>query len=212
MPFPEFGTIIRIQMANFYKSLFMGVAMLLLTTSCLGRPTSEDGLSLDQTRIFVTKNVIAGSLGGLGKTPDQYCQDAASAAGLDRVYRALVSNNTNSAKQKLTFFGDEIYKVNSAGATFKVANNAADLWDGTALYSAIDLDEYGNAASGYVVFTGTQSTGDSETGSSPFCTNWTSADSGMSTRVGNSSATDSFWVSSALGACRTASHFYCISQ
>jgi hypothetical protein len=141
---------------------------------------------------------------------DDRCQQLAEAAGFtDSVWRAILSQSgggTNNASSRLTF-GGAIHAVSGA----KVADNSADLWDGTIdLAGGVQVQESGAALSSFsVVWTGSTNAGEYTAGNS--CTDWT-LDAGF----GDGGYSDNFggntWINTAAGNCGSTYPLYCVSQ
>jgi hypothetical protein len=168
--------------------------------------TAQVGTNL----IFVTSGQWTGSLGGIGGA-DSKCAAAASAANLGGSWKALISNSTTHAKDRIGAFTTALYKVNGE----KVANSAADLWDNSVL-SRVDVFENGVRNTGNpLVWTGTDWMGTRNMGLSnkPFCGNWAATDSGVQT--GRTDRSDLGWVAiydigtSPSNACSNLGRLYC---
>ena len=103
--------------------------------------------------IFVTSSTYNGDLGGLAGA-DQKCQDHADTAGLPGTFKAWLSDNSISAKDRLTHSTEPYGLVNG----FLVATDWDDLTDG-ALYRPINVDEHGNTVTQSSVWSLTSSDG-----------------------------------------------------
>ena len=199
------------------KHLFFALAFLSLN-SCFELVDTRDGVSGSDRRVFVTKNTFLGDFGG--SSPDAKCQEAADAAGLQRVYTAILSYSVASgdARSLLGSSNGYLYVIDNAASAFVVAKGLLDtngLWDRSTvnLSTPINKDEYGNAIVGSPsVFTGTKVDGTkSGTTAADFCNNWKSS-AAHSVRVGDSSQVDGKWVDVDNGDCSVEARLYCISQ
>jgi hypothetical protein len=200
------------------KFIFLGLLCVLLS-SCFELVDTRDGVSGLDHRIFVTKDSFKGNFSGYS-SPDDACQAAAQAAGLQRIYRAILSYSTTGgqAKDRLGDSSGYIYIIDNMGAAFVVTKGYLDpggLWDTSLvnLTTAINMDEYGNLISGAVnVFTGTNADGTkSGSAAADFCNNWKSSSS-HTVRFGEASQVDGKWVDYSAGDCSVDAHLYCISQ
>ena len=113
--------------------------------------------------IFQTSEKWNGNLGGLAGA-DLKCMTAASNAGLNGTWKALLSTSTVDAKDRIP---DVVYKRMDATV---IANNKADLFDGTIL-ATININENGSIEGWTHVFTGSISDGTKRVGAN--CSNWT---------------------------------------
>ena len=199
------------------KYFFLGFISLFLN-SCLDLMDARDGVSGIDRRVFVTKNAFLGDFGG--STPDSKCQEAAEAAGLQRLYSAILSSSVNSgdARFKVGDGSGNVYSIDEMESALLVAKGLTDpdgLWDRSSvnLSTPINRDEYGNVITGsFNVFTGTNMDG-SKSGSvaADFCNNWKSS-SAHTVRIGDASQVDGKWVDNGLGNCSVEARLYCISQ
>ena len=121
-----------------------------------GENTKIQKTELPSERIvFVTSATYNANLGGLSGA-DSKCQELANAAGLSGNFKAWLSVAGINAKDRICVGTDLPFKkVNGV----KVADNCADLLDGT-LDSPINIDEWGNTVpSDSEVWTGTDQSG-----------------------------------------------------
>lgn len=198
------------------KFIFLGL-MCISLSSCFELVDTRDGVSGLDHRIFVTKNSFKGDFSGYS-SPDNACQAAAQSAGLQRIYRSILSYSTTGgdASSLLGYGTGYIYIINKAGAALVVTDKGFDgLWNSSlvSLSTAININEYGDLISGAVnVFTGTKYDG-TKSGSfiADFCNNWKSL-SAHPVRVGDASQKDGKWVDNLDGDCSMDAHLYCISQ
>lgn len=166
-----------------------------------------DGITTGEHRVFVTSQQKNGDLGGLAGA-DSLCQSSATAAGLSRTYKAIMSDATTNAKDRLSLLG-AVYIFDSATSRQKVVDLGVDLWDST-LLRPIDRDENFNNYSGQV-WSGTQSEG--TVGIATNCNSWTSNSSGVSGTVGDSAFSDDRYIELGMDqTCDSVRPIYCISQ
>ena len=192
--------------------LFKKLSIIISITSIAscGSPTGGDpvdGIKVGEHRVFVTSTSRMGSFGGVSGA-DSICLTLARAAGLKRSYKAILSDSSNAAKDRLSLLG-AVFIFHTQDQIEKVVELGVDLWD-SSLLRAIDRDEQFNIVSD-TVWTGTESEGTS--GFSTNCNDWSSSSSSNTGSVGDSSMTDDRYIE--LGSdesCDTAHRFYCISQ
>jgi hypothetical protein len=174
-----------------------------------------DGIASADHRIFVTSSTVDGAMtSGSGSTglakADSICATAATNASLKRTYKAIISDSSTHAKDRLVISG-AVYVV-AGSATTKIAADSASLWnaDTTSLLAAIDRDEDGTYTTSVEVWTGSLADGTRELDN---CTNWTTASSGTSGDIGNNGNVDAKWLEMASAStCNNSKHLYCISQ
>lgn len=155
--------------------------------------------------LFATSTGYNGNLGGLSGG-DAKCAARATAAGLTGTWKAVLSNSSTNAKDRLSIT-TKVY--NRKGE--KLASNAAGLWDGD-IEEDVDYNEYGVEINGNeITWSGTFSNG---TKSSDTCNNWTSSTNGNSYwgRVGQADRHDEDWISDTEKHCNQIYRIYCISQ
>ncbi len=148
---------------------------------------------------------------------DLLCQQQADSAGLGWGYKALMSKANTSgsnaatssqifeSKDRLGSCSQAIYNMHGE----LVANNCADLWDGT-IANAVKFNENGDAAS-YWAWTGTLPDGSGSLGrdddEDATCSNWTSFSWDKRGIIGDPNGVDSTWVDSGASRCRTSDSF-----
>lgn len=159
--------------------------------------------------VFATSIAYTGNLGGLSGA-DSKCQAHADAAGLPGVYRAWLSDSTQSPSSRFPHPPEDYMLVNGT----VVAHGWHDLTDGLLLVP-IGLDEDGTPYSG-LVWTNTKSDGtraiDEPNG---FCEGWTNGTSGNIGVFGQADQSDSFWTESTAGlagGCGLAMAIYCFEM
>jgi Protein of unknown function (DUF1554) len=149
-------------------------------------------------RIFSTSGTYDGNLGGLSGA-DSICQSEATTKGYGGTWKAILSDSTTNAKDRLTLQ----YPIALASNTTTIVEST-DLW-ASSLESAVG----GVAVSAW---TGSTPTGALGTN---FCSDWTSNSSGINGDIGQSSGTDGSWIQGCCGhisSCSTPQILYCIEQ
>lgn len=156
-------------------------------------------------RIFTTATTFKGNLGGISGA-DVKCTLAAASASLGGTWKALISDGSTNAIDRLVF-GAGIPINNMAGA--QAAATSAGLWDGL-IDVGVNLGP--SAAPNFNdAWTGTNVNG-SKAGST--CNNWTdltnvmSGLKGVPSDVGNSS----YWMSIGASLCDSDLALMCVSQ
>lgn len=151
------GETIRLRMttSNSVSTTLSAVVVIGTTTGTTWATTTMNGV----LKIFVTSaSYFSTAIGSLSNA-DALCQSQAGLLGYDGSYKALLSDETTSAKDRLTI----TYPIIRASDGVVVA--ATNLWSGT-LDNAI-------GTGGVDVWTGTKTDGTKDTGNT--CTSWTSA-------------------------------------
>jgi len=166
------------------------------THTATNTPAATSTATPSSYTIFMTSTLYTGSSGGVSGI-DSICNTRAAAAGRGTGWKVLISTSTVDAKDRVSIT-NQVYNTNSQ----LLANNGADLWDGTIAASAF-YDEFGNV-NGDDIWTGSGS------GSGVYdgldCNAWTTDSSGVSGLVsfyGN-------WFWGEDGGCDQNHHFYCI--
>lgn len=152
-------------------------------------------------RVFVTSTIHTGNLGGQAGA-DSICQTRAQEADLDGSWVALLSTSSTNARDSIVIDGPVL---NMQGAL--VAEDAADLWDGS-IQASFRLDEHGDPV-GQRGWTGTTAAG---LGSGSVCENWTAQTGGTKGTLGRSDGLGGDWVEHDLAACSQSFHLYCLDQ
>ncbi|MCO4753611.1 MAG: DUF1554 domain-containing protein [Bacteriovoracaceae bacterium] len=166
-----------------------------------------DGINVGEHRVFVTSTTTTGAFGGISGA-DSICLSRAQSSGLKKNYKAILSDSTNDAKDRLSLLG-AVYKFNSESEKEKIVQLGVDLWE-SSLLSAIDRDEQFNTVSG-LVWTGTESEGRS--GFSTDCNDWSSSSSADAATVGDTTMTDDRYIEVGIDeSCDRSLRIYCISQ
>jgi hypothetical protein len=156
---------------------------------------------LTQHRIFAS-STHNGNLGGLTGA-DSWCQARADSQALGGTWKAVMSDSTTNAKDRIYING--IVRNLSLD---QIADNEADLWDGT-IDNAVKFKENGVAAEEASVWTGTLTNGNK---ASLHCNNWTSASSGVDGERGGPEDSNGDWIDRGDMGCDNLRHVYCIDQ
>lgn len=162
-------------------------------------------------RVFVTSTSYNGNLGGFAGA-DAKCNAAAADANLGGTWRAWLSDNsTTQAKDRISTYPGynqllSIKKLNNVA----IANNFADLIDGT-IASAINRYEYNfQTIKNYNVWTKTTQYGTIHTENSYDCNVWTNPTStGGNPRRGSTDSITDNWTTSGHTGCNNALKLYC---
>jgi hypothetical protein len=154
-------------------------------------------------RIFVTSGTYGSDFGGFAQA-DYQCSALASIESLGGTWKAIISNDSTSAKDRITISGP-VVNMNSE----TVADNSADFWDGS-LDNPVGYDEGGNVRN-VSVWTGTQSNGTKHPWDN--CDNWGIVGPAFSGASGGSNQVDNQWLEGAGStACTVNQSFYCIDR
>jgi hypothetical protein len=161
------------------------------------------------TRVFATSQSYNGNLGGLSGA-DNICQSRASAAQLSGIWKAWLSDDTNSSASRLVQNNSLYIRIDGT----IVANNWSDLIDGT-LRTAINQSETGGSVSG-LVWTDTAANG-TTFDNTYHCSRWTSSSFSIYGAVGDSGFADFNWtkkgVNGSASPCSNSSQrLYCFEQ
>ncbi|MDD5056204.1 MAG: hypothetical protein PHZ00_08145 [Candidatus Peribacteraceae bacterium] len=157
--------------------------------------------------VFVTRERYSGNLGGLSGA-DAVCAQEAQHAGLNGVWRAILSDATVSARERLVIEGSVYRPPVGTAWPMIVANDENDLWDG--VLANAGFRDYADGtgvdlSSGGRVWTGTAANGSA---SALTCSNWTSV-SGNGT-WGAVGSGDAYWTEYVTSACSGLGRLYCI--
>jgi len=153
-------------------------------------------------KVFVSKNWVSGSMGGLAGA-DSWCQNQANQASLGGSFKAWLSNSSTSASSRLSHASVPYKLVDDT----TVVNNWNDLVDGT-LSNKINKDQFGALADGIVTWTNTKPDGSIENTNS--CNNWSSVSG--SSNTGHSGFTDTQWTQFGSDNCGSYKALYCFEQ
>ncbi len=168
--------------------------------------------------IFTSSTRQTANLGGIAGA-DGICQSLANNAGLSGIWKALISDSSTNAKDRIP---DTTYK-RIGGAV--IANNKADLFD-SSIQNKINLDEssvlHDDIGQGSYVWTGSKPDGTVFTGgyegvtNVTNCDNWTFEQHEYQNRgvAGYIRATDREWIdahlSSNVSYCNNEQRLYCV--
>ena len=148
-------------------------------------------------KIFATS--IAYNGGGVGSlsNADALCQSQANTLGYAGSYKAILSDSSTNAKDRLTL----TYPiVRASDGTTVVAS--ANLWQGT-------LDNAISTTAGTYAWTGSSSAG---LKTASLCSDWTDSTAGVSASVGLLNNTANSWALVATQACNVTNRLYCVQQ
>lgn len=197
------------------RSLFLILnllSLLPLLWACGGKISSNgeiiDGINSGQHRIFVSSTDHDGNLGGVAGA-DAICATLATTAGLVKTYKAIISDSSVNAKERLLLLGS-IVMVRANGNQVVVANTPDTLWDtdNTTLLSNVALDEYGSERVGVTPWTGTAASG---VGSLNFCSDWASNSNLLDGDYGSTDSRGPTWLELSFEDCDQLNPIYCIS-
>lgn len=158
--------------------------------------------------VFVTSVQLKGDFGGLAGA-DTQCQSLADEAGLGGSFKAILSDSTIGARDRLPLTG----RVELVDGTM-VAADPDDLWDGS-IAAPINQTETGDRLLSGNVWTGTDATGDADAYGG-FCGDWFDITGAIGGEAGRTDRVDDGWISiyGLIGdpshACHNLSHLYCI--
>lgn len=153
--------------------------------------------------IFVTSTLFQGNLEGISGA-DGRCMLVAAAAGHPGLFKAIISDTSTSAKDRIKI---SLPVYNMAGQL--VAANTTDLWDGD-VQNPINYDEHGAlVTSVFTVWNGTRDSGRAYAQNN--CQDWASSAQDDMGEIGmlNKKAT---WIDDRAINCDKESRLYCISQ
>jgi len=164
----------------------------------------------EHVKVFVTSGAYKGALnagGGLDGA-DTTCTNVANNAGQSGDWTAWLSDDNLAAADRIFDGGGVPYRL--LNGTY-VANNKADLLDGT-LRAPILIDESGNDVVGaFEVWTATAADGTNPGVGS--CLNWTTADPGQTGLIGVADAVDATWTDVEFeDTCDTFNRLYCFAK
>jgi cysteine-rich repeat protein len=157
------------------------------------------------TRVFVTAGAWNGDLGGISGANTK-CQVAADSKGLGGAWIAWISTDQSSAADNFKKSNQPYFLLNGV----KIANNWADLTNGS-LLAAINVTENNTPGANTVrVWTGTNNAGGT-TGIISRCDGWTKT--GLwAGRTGRRDRTNGEWTNNSTDNCGGSSHLYCFEQ
>lgn len=155
----------------------------------------------DEHTIFVSSADFAGDFRSIAAV-DELCTQLATDAGLaGDTWRAIVSDSTVDARDRIVVTGPI---RNVMGEL--IAENHDDLWDGF-IAAPVQYTEFGEQFLASPL-TGTNTDG---TAAADNCNDWTTA-GGASGVVGDAGFASEIWIDAGTGSCGQSYPFYCISQ
>jgi hypothetical protein len=167
----------------------------------------SDGVGPTEHRVFVTSTTHNGNLGGLAGA-DSICQQLAQNAGLRRTYKAIMSDSVSSAVSRIVLMGGAILKLDESGASMTVDADG-NLWNG--IMSPLNRSQLGNSIASGQVWTGTTSSGTTNSNPDASCANWTDGFGFFTALIGQIESLPG-WLDSGPASCDRTIRFYCISQ
>lgn len=165
------------------------------------------GSSLTHHTAFVTSSTVNGNMGGLAGA-DSFCASQAASgsvtSSLGGTWRAILSDNSNSASSRLNLSNIPIKNTN--GDT--VVSLSSELWGGS-LLNTIRYNQNGGVLH-TTIYSGTTSTGAIDTAT---CNGWTSSSSFDVGDQGSSSGGGATWIDETfnIGDCSDPLSIYCIN-
>lgn len=155
--------------------------------------------------VFVSSASFTGGFGGLAFA-DATCQSLGTAAFPDSgPWVAWLSDSPTNAVNRIPQPGDAGAYVRASFPGIIIADDLADLTDGSLDNQVGDFDENGNPVAGNP-WTGTESDG---TVGTETCIDWTSSQNSDAGISGDRLATDPSWTNDFTLACDQPRHFYC---
>ncbi|MDO8592633.1 MAG: dockerin type I domain-containing protein, partial [bacterium] len=160
-------------------------------------------------RIFVTSTSYTGSLGGLAGA-DAKCQARATVGGLTGTWKALMSDNTTNAKDRLGTAWDLLADILGMPLISR-----ASIWDTTSGYNVLNFYFYTTelgtkSGASFGVWTGTDSSGNKTTFN---CQNWSSNYYLNYSTTGRIGDLDYKWINNQSNAvCNANYYLYCFEQ
>lgn len=160
--------------------------------------------TLPQRIVFASSTTYPGTLGGLSGA-DSICNSLKGS--ISGTFVAWLSNSTIGAKDRIptgSYYLTNPLNLQTVGT--KIADNKADLLDGT-LDTKINRDQSGSSIGGHQnVWTGTNSNG---TLNANNCNNWQSSSSSVNGLGGDTDVTSSTWTAKQNNACNQNLKLYC---
>lgn len=175
---------------------------------------TTDGTLVENYRIFVSSVEYSGNLGGLAGA-DAKCQSLASAAGLTRTYKAILSSSSVNAVDRINkSLTGKVIMIQNGGSEIQVASSIAALFDAASLnlQHFINLDEAGLTQTGSA-FTGSANDGTKiSADSGSFCGDWTNTSD--DSYVGSLEDSDGTWLNQSDASCSVGNEkrLFCLSQ
>jgi hypothetical protein len=161
-----------------------------------------DGIHQSVHRIFLTSQTYAPNFGGLGAM-DTICNTTASAAGLQRSYRAVAASTAETLATRFQS-AQAVMIYSAADSSFHdVATSLVAATSGGSLLHTVSLDQNGAAVTG-AAWTCYNSI--------DCCSNWNDATAGTNAIVGQSSSLSNWWLNVTSSTCNGAfpRKLYCV--
>ena len=163
----------------------------------------------DRRTVFVAPTVIGSNLGSIAQA-DVVCGVQATAAGLPGTFRAWISDGVTDPASRLSQDGRPFVKLGEETVAGFVADDWADLTDGS-IDAPIDRTAFGLLAVGTPqVWTGVATDGTSLPGGSENCDGWTNPS--QLGRTGRMNETDADWTADGTALCSTGARLYCVEE
>jgi hypothetical protein len=171
-------------------------------------PAACTTATLPPKRVFVTSTKHNGSFGGLTGA-DGFCQTHANAAVLGGTWKAWLSTENISARDRLTHHAGAYVRLDNA----QIAASWSDLVDGS-LMNSISVSEFGTAVPLSEAWTSTLEDGTSyfDPYEERHCLDWGSADVNFEGSTGRVTAADTWWTNSYVYGCQYNHRLYCFEQ
>ncbi len=161
-------------------------------------PTATNTVSGSSHLIFISTTTTGSNIGGLAGA-DAICQGRASDENFPGTWLALLSDSSTAANSRVTFTG----RISNLREV--IANDSADLWDGT-LLNQIRYNEEGNTGN-TDAWTGSLSDGSYAPDN---CNDWLVVN-GDSGQYGSATGTDATWIDNGFTNCFAVHSVYCVS-
>lgn len=181
----------------------------------------ENYASKTYQSIFISENSVLPNLGSL-ETYDLLCNEFADAAGLEGVWKALMSDETTDAKDRLNIFAEVRNSRQSTGWWWSrracsgdiVASGAEELWnDGISLFTLFRFKPDGTSH-GPLTFTMTGSRQNGTKYAGRTCNSWSTNSGSFIYGGGAAWGWDQYWLESWSFECdagSSARKIYCIN-
>lgn len=184
-------------------------------TSCVTHADCVDGLLCANSACIAAKwaflsfSSFTANLGGLTGA-DAFCQASANVVGLPGTYLAWLADGTGSPASRFTESATPYVMPTEEGGAIVLADNWADLTDGT-LDATFSRNEFGQWVTAGDVFSNVSTSGELVS-SDASCAGWTStlmSDSGGRGAVNWTNAT---WTVNGSAPCNQVARLFCLQQ
>jgi uncharacterized protein YegP (UPF0339 family) len=193
----------RLCAANSDVSSFSSGTTITVTTVASGNPTTYSFGS--NQYIFSTNTAYYGNIGGI-YVADYACQFEATQAGLPGVWKAVLSDTSNSALTRIALSGNVYNLRASSSGGAQIFSDSTNFWNNL-MYNSAPYTATGNTPSTNINWTGSNSTGTSAANN---CTDWTSVASTTNGQYGQNNTTNSVFGTGATN-CNSSRLLYCIN-